>query len=76
MLVQYPWKPEETSRHPGAGVTGSCEPPKVGADLGTKLGSFGKAPSPGHFSALRLPEMPFLPPEESKLSPIHVNNST
>lgn len=27
----WPWRPEESIGSPGVGVTGSCEPPTVGA---------------------------------------------
>jgi hypothetical protein len=31
LFVWYPWRPEESARYPGAGVTGDGEPPGTGA---------------------------------------------
>lgn len=34
----YPWKLEEYTGSPGAGATGSCKPPIIGAEGHTQVG--------------------------------------
>lgn len=64
MSVQCPpWRPEENTRLPGAGVSG-------------KVGPLGKHQALVISQLSRPLEMPFLPPKQSKISPIHVNTST